>query len=125
MKKSINLHKKTLDLYVDENGMQYVGKPKKKIAYVLGKSDENKYNVFAGRYLLSFAACFFFMLQFDWKLGLLVGIVILLISEIGYQKTFLSKLPVVTNVEFGNKIDTLGDLKNQPKIKNILVLIKN
>ncbi len=123
MKKSINLHKKTLDLYVDDNGKQYIGKPKKNLAYILTKNDENKYNVFAGRYLLTFVIGIFIMIQFDWKLGIAVSTGFLLISEFCYQNQFLSKLPVVTNVEFGKKLDTMDDLKQQPRMKNIIVLI--
>lgn len=123
MKKNTNLHKKTLDLYVDEYGKQYIGVPKKNIAYVLAAKDENKYNVFAGRYLLSFAICVLIMLQIDWKLGLGVGFITLLVSEACYRKMFLSKLPIITNVEFGKKLESFDDLKQQPRMKNIIVLI--
>ena len=123
MKKNINLHKKTLDLYVDDNGKQYIGKPKKNIAYILSKNDENKYNVFAVRYLLSVVVGVFVLIQFDWKLGLALGAGIFLVSEICYQTQFLPKLTVITNVEFGRKLDMVDDLKQQPRMKNILVLV--
>ncbi len=123
MKKNIKLHKKTLDLYVDDHGKQYIGKPKKKLAYALSKKEENTYNVFAGRYLLSFALGFFLVLQVDWKLGVLAGVIFYLVSEICYQKVFLTKLTVVKDVEFGEKTKAYSDLEQQPRMKNILVLI--
>ena len=93
-----------MNQYMDSAGRYVIADRKNRIAYVVEKEDNRRYQIYSSRFVLAFIAGFFAGYFLEWYVGVFVGVLALIFLQLSYKSTFLPSLPAVTNIDFPAKI---------------------
>lgn len=115
------LKPKTYGSYTDSRGRTIVANYKKRIAYILQKEDEKKYNILTNRFSLAIAIMMLTGFYWNWIGGVVIGIIAFIALEYYYHVTFLGNMQTVENVDFPPRKDISTYAREMPQGRRVLL----